>query len=143
MPGEFQAERGGLPMNAMGTADAQRVFMLKDAFFERGQHLDPCTVAHIGKDAQILTQLRRVHHECGAIDTVKVEPGKSPGITGTCFHQNSTGPSSSSTVQGSPCWFSISMNGSGSICSMLNTPSPSQMPCTTMAAPIIAGTPVV
>lgn len=57
--------------------------------------------------------------------------------------QNPTGPSNSSTVHGRPCWLSISMKGSGSISSMLNTPSPLQMPCTIIALPIIAGTPVV
>lgn len=57
--------------------------------------------------------------------------------------QNSTGPSSSFTCQGSPCSFSMSMNGSGSNCSMLNTPSPAHLPVIIIAAPIIAGTPVV
>jgi len=37
----------------------------------------------------------------------------------------------------------MSMNGSGSNCSMLNTPFPAQLPFNISAAPIIAGTPVV
>ena len=57
--------------------------------------------------------------------------------------QTGSGPSSSSTLQGRPWPFSISMNGSGSNCSMLNTPSPRHLPVSIIAAPIIAGTPVV
>ena len=49
----------------------------------------------------------------------------------------------SSTTQGRPYWFSISMNGSGSISSRLKTPGFFQVPFTTRAAPIMAGTPVV
>ena len=44
---------------------------------------------------------------------------------------------------GRPYWFNISINGSGSNSSILNTPSLSQTLSTTNAAPIIAGTPVV
>ncbi len=57
--------------------------------------------------------------------------------------QKSSGAGSSFTCHGKPCVFSMSMKGSGSSCSILNTPAPDQMPCTISAAPIIAGTPVV
>ena len=61
--------------------------------------------------------------------------------------QKSSGFASSFTCHGRPCLFSMSMKGSGSICSMLNTPpspfGPVHVPVTIIAAPIIAGTPVV
>ena len=59
------------------------------------------------------------------------------------WDQKSSGASSSFTCQGRPCLFSMSMKGSGSNCSMLNTPSPFHAPVSMRAAPIIAGTPVV
>ena len=47
------------------------------------------------------------------------------------------------TCHGRPCSLSISMNGSGSNCSMFHTPASFHMPLSISAAPIIAGTPVV
>lgn len=58
-------------------------------------------------------------------------------------NQKSTGPSSSLTCHGRPCALSMSMKGSGSISSMLNTPSPDHLPVSIIALPIMAGTPVV
>lgn len=49
----------------------------------------------------------------------------------------------STTTHGNPCRFRASMNGSGSNCSMLNTPLPVHLPVTIIMAPIMAGTPVV
>ena len=48
--------------------------------------------------------------------------------------QKSSGASNSFTCHGRPCLFSMSMKGSGSICSMLNTPSPDQVPVTIIEA---------
>ena len=110
---------------------------------ERGQHPGARRLADVRKDAAVFAQLRGIDHEGGRIDAGKVEAGKGPGIAGSGFHQNASGPASSSTVHGRPCALSIAMNGSGSNCSMLNTPSPRHAPVSIIAAPIIAGTPVV
>ena len=49
----------------------------------------------------------------------------------------------STTVHGSPAVASLARNGSGSNCSMLNTPAPRHFSVSIIFAPTIAGTPVV
>lgn len=52
-------------------------------------------------------------------------------------------PNYSCTTQGRPRRLSCSMNGSGSSCSMFQTPGCIHLPVTIIMAPIMAGTPVV
>ena len=62
---------------------------------------------------------------------------------GTLVSYHSTVAGFSSTTQGSPYLFNISMYGSGSNSSTLKTPGFFHAPVRTSAVPIIAGTPVV
>src|SRR3546814_10123435 len=57
--------------------------------------------------------------------------------TGWRVGYKSSGASSSFTCHGRTCRCSMSMKGSGSICSMLNTPSPFNVPVTIFTAPNI------
>ena len=119
---------------------------------EREQNLDARAVADVGEDSQIRLDRSLVDDEGRRRHPAEVEAGERArsgrprrhGRSAAAWgRQNASGSSSSWTCQGRPCLFSMSMNGSGSSCSMLNTPAPRQAPVSIKAAPIIAGTPVV
>ena len=92
---------------------------------ERQQNMAAGALLHAVKNPQIARQRPLVHH-IG-------RTGHPPGVEIYKI----------TSVHGRPCRFSFSMNGSGSSCSMLNTPAPRQAPVSISMAPIMAGTPVV
>ena len=115
---------------------------------ERQKDLGIAPIAHILEHGQIAPHRRLVNDEAGRGHTAQIKFSKGPGAARLGFHrhltdQKSKGAGSSSTFQGRPCLFRRSMKGSGSSCSILNTPAPAHWPVSIRAAPIMAGTPVV
>ena len=98
------------------------------------QNMAAGALLHTTQDLQIMDQSCFIHHIDRCIEL--------RFLIFQIFHY-STVAGCSSTTQGRPYWFSISIKGSGSISSRLWTPGWRHLPFATSAVPIMAGTPVV
>ena len=114
---------------------------------QRQQHLGAAAIGDVLQNDEVATHRLFVDDEAGRRHAAKVELGEGARAAGLGLHnggdQKANGAARVSTFQGRPWLFISAMNGSGSSCSMLNTPAPFQAPVSISDAPIIAGTPVV
>ena len=140
LPAQARTERFAAQPRLMRRAGAHPVELLRQQgknrmhgkALEGEQHPAPGPRLHVGEDGEIALEQPLVHHVARRVHPRGVETEFQPAV-----HYNST------SFQGRPWLFRASMNGSGSNCSMWNTPWPCHLPVSIIMAPIMAGTPVV
>jgi len=102
---------------------------------------------HPIEDLEILLHRHPVDHEAGTGHARGIQTPESlsvaPPRAGRCLGAQGRGASRVRICQGRPYLLRSSIKGSGSNCSMLNTPLPRHSPVSIILAPIMAGTPVV